>query len=89
MIFNQEISTWFLVFGLIFPRLTLLYCWFGYNTIPLNNVPFFFDVIGAVVVPRFLIAIYIYQNMGNCVWMWVYIITGILTSASITTKKNK
>ncbi len=77
MIFNTEISTAFLIFGLFVPRLTLFICMLGGN-IPLNNVPFWGDFFLTLLVPRFLIAYYIYLNMGNCGWMWAYIVVGFM-----------
>lgn len=88
MIFNTELSTWFLVFGLIFPRLTLLVCYLNHS-VPLNNVPFWGDFFLTLLVPRFLIAFYIYLNMGNCNWMWAYIVVGFLClSGTKIVKRN-
>jgi hypothetical protein len=68
-----EIAIWFLVLGLIFPRITLLIAWFSHG-IPANNIPFIGDFFMAVFVPRVLILIYIATNMGICPWFWIHLV---------------
>lgn len=71
-----EIGFWFLLIGLIFPRLTLFITYFWGN-IPLNYIPFVCDVFGAIFVPRFLIAIYCF-TLGYPVWGTFYLIFQVL-----------
>jgi hypothetical protein len=73
-----ELSTLFLVFGLFFPRITLLCTYFISDTMPANPSPFALDVIGAIFLPRFLIAGYVWFNQGIDGWFWAYIIFGVL-----------
>lgn len=68
-----EIAIWFLVLGLIFPRITLLIAWFSHG-IPANNIPFLGDFFMAVFIPRVLILIYIATNMGLCAWFWIHLV---------------
>lgn len=47
---------------------------------PANTVPFWADVVLGVFVPRILILIYIYQNMGyENVWFAAHLLVLILT----------
>lgn len=69
---NHSIELWFLILTLFFPRIGLLIAYFTHN-IPLNPVPLVGDVLMAVLLPRFLIAFYIYVNLGvESVWFWVH-----------------
>jgi hypothetical protein len=54
-------TTAFLIFGLFFPRLTLLAYWLG-ESIPANSTPFALDVVAALVAPRLLIAAWAYES---------------------------
>lgn len=71
------ISTAFLVWALFFPRLTLLitYC---FSNIPANTVPFAADVCGALFVPNFLIAYYVYGKEGASVWFFLHVLLGLM-----------
>lgn len=68
---------WLLFFGLFFPRLSLFFAWI-FNSIPYNNVPFFFDLIGAIVFPRLLIIYYIWYAELGTGWMVAHIVALIL-----------
>jgi len=66
-----------LFFSLFFPRITLFFAWLS-NAIPVNNVPFFFDLIGAIVFPRLLIIYYIWYAELGTGWMIAHIIALII-----------
>ena len=67
----------FLFFSLFFPRITLFIAWV-FSGIPFNNVPLFFDVLGAIVFPRLLIMYYIvYADLGTG-WLIAHIIALII-----------
>lgn len=67
----------FLLISLFFPTITLIVAWMS-NSIPLNNVPFFFDFIGAIIFPRLLIIYYIiYAELGFG-WFIAHIIALII-----------
>lgn len=53
-------SSAFLFFAALFPRLTLLVCWVS-GVMPANHTPFIADVLGAIVAPRLLIAVWAYE----------------------------
>ena len=74
-------DVYFLAISLFFPRLVLLITILFYpNQYPANSVPQWADIILGVFVPRILILLYIYQNMGaNNVWFLVHLIALILT----------
>ncbi len=69
-------TTLFLICGLILPRLTLLAA-FMLGNIPPNSVPFVLDVVGAIFIPRFLLAFYAYESGQHIGWVAAYIIFGI------------
>jgi hypothetical protein len=72
------IALWILVAGLFFPRLTLFVAWLA-SGYPPNPLPVLADFFLWLILPRFLMAFYIYTDMGmNNLWFWAYIITGIV-----------
>jgi hypothetical protein len=72
-----HIALWFLLLGLFLPRLAIFIAWLG-TGIPVNPLPDLVNFVGWLFFPRFLIAFYIYTDMGtNNLWFWAYIITGI------------
>jgi hypothetical protein len=73
---HHEIATWFLVLALFVPRITLLIAYLTHG-IPPNNIPFIGDVLLAAILPRALVVIYIYENMGTGPWFWVHLAMAI------------
>ena len=71
---------YFLVLSLFFPRIVLLVLVLLYpNLYPANEVPQWADIILGIFVPRILILIYIYQNMGyNNIWFVIHLVVMIL-----------
>ena len=69
----HDIPIWFLVLGLFFPRWTLFLSWI-FGGLPYHVFPWIGSFLGAIIFPRLLIAIYIFQNWGYCVWFWIYLI---------------
>ena len=68
---------WFLLLGLLLPRLTLFIAWLQ-TGIPVNPLPDLVNFVLWLIFPRFLIAFFIYTDMGtNNIWFWAYIITGV------------
>jgi len=73
-----HIALWLLVAGLFFPRLALLVAWLGTGTYPPNTLPELLNCVSWLFFPRFLMAYYIYTDIGtNNLWFWAYIIIGI------------
>jgi hypothetical protein len=72
---------YFLVISLFFPRLVLLiFILFYPNQYPANSVPQWADILLGILVPRVLILLYIYQNMGaNNIWFLIHLIALIVT----------
>lgn len=69
--------TFLLLLGLFFPSIALLFTWI-FGEIPTNNIPLFFDVLGAIISPRLLIIYYIvYADLGT-VWLIAHIIALII-----------
>jgi hypothetical protein len=69
---------YFLLFTLFFPRITmvvyLLQGWFPHNTVPQIA-----DLALGIFVPRILVLIYIYQNLGtNNPWFVAHLVVMIL-----------
>ena len=71
---------YFLIFSLFFPRLVLLVFLFLYPDLyPANAVPQWADVLLGIFMPRVLILIYIYQNLGaDNVWFIAHLVVMIL-----------
>ena len=69
---------YFLLFSLFFPRITLVvYLLEGWY--PHNTVPDWADLLLGVFVPRILILLYIYQNLGyNNIWFVAHLVVMIL-----------
>jgi hypothetical protein len=79
---------YFLLFSLLFPRITML-VYFVQDWYPTNSVPFIGDILLGVFLPRVLILIYIYQNMGyENMWFAAHLVVLLLTSFG-TGKKTK
>lgn len=73
-----HIALWLLIAGLFFPRLSLFIAWLGVGTYPPNTLPDLLNFVGWLFVPRFLMAYYIYTDVGpNNLWFWAYIALGI------------
>jgi hypothetical protein len=74
-----HIALWLLIAGLFFPRLALFIAWLGTGTYPPNTLAPLLNFVLWLLLPRFLMAFYIYTDNGtNNVWFWAYIVTGIL-----------
>ncbi len=73
-----HIALWLLILGLFLPRLSLFIAWLGTGTYPPNPLPDLVNFVAWLFLPRFLIAFYIYTDIGvNNLWFWAYIATGI------------
>ena len=72
-----HIALWLLIAGLFFPRLTLVIAWLG-GAYPPNTLPDLLNFISWLFLPRFLMAYYIYTDVGlNNLWFWAYLALGI------------
>jgi len=71
---------YFLLFSLFFPRLVMIVFFLLYPSLyPANSVPQLADILLGIFVPRVLILIYIYQNLGyDNVWFIAHLIVMIL-----------
>jgi hypothetical protein len=74
------VDIYFLILSLFFPRIVLVVLILLYpNLYPANTVPQWADLVLGIFVPRILILIYIYQNMGyNNVWFAIHLVVMIL-----------
>ena len=73
-----HIALWVLVVGLFLPRLTLFLAWLGTGIYSAHELPDLLNLALWLFFPRFLMAFYIYTDMGpNNIWFWAYIATGI------------
>ena len=72
-----HISLWVLVAGLFFPRLSLFVAWL-LNVYPPNALPDLIDFVFWLCFPRFLMAFYIYTDIGiHNLWFWAYVLLGL------------
>lgn len=81
------ITTTFLVLGLLFPRLTLLFTYL-FGNMPDNSTPFGADVLCAILMPRFLIAFWVYEQHLNAIWIVLYVFFGIAELLSSSGRKT-
>ena len=69
---------YFLLFSLFFPRITMIVSWM-FGAYPENSVWLIWDWILGLFIPRLLVLIYIYQNMGyENPWFWTHLIVAII-----------
>lgn len=74
-----HIALWLLIGGLFFPRLCLALAAFVFGGYPVNPLSDLVNFVLWLLVPRFLLAYFIYIDMGmNNVWFWAYVVTGII-----------
>jgi hypothetical protein len=74
-----HIAAWLLLAGLFFPRAALLIAWLGFGVYPANNLSDLFNFVLWLFLPRFLMAYYIFLDMGtNNLWFWAYLVTGVV-----------
>jgi hypothetical protein len=72
-----HLSLLFLVVGLFLPRLTLAVAWIM-AAYPANTLPDVLNFVLWLFFPRFLIAFYIYSDIGSAnIWFWAYVAAGI------------
>lgn len=74
---THEIGTWFLVLSLILPRITLFFWWMN-GSLPYNTTPFWGDFFAAILVPRLLIVVWIYDLQGMSGWFWIHLVVMLL-----------
>lgn len=76
----MELNVYFLIFSLFFPRIVLVVFILLYPQLyPANNVPQWADILLGIFLPRVLILVYIYQNMGaDNIWFVAHMIVMIL-----------
>jgi len=73
-----HIALWLLIVGLFFPRLGLFIAWLMPGTYPPNTLPDLVNFVSWLFLPRFLMAYYIYTDVGTSnLWFWAYIALGI------------
>jgi len=73
-----HIAAWLLICGLVFPRLSLFVAFLMPGSYPANPLPELVNFIGWLFLPRFLMAFYIYTDIGMAnIWFWAYLVIGI------------
>src|SRR4051794_15033894 len=77
---GNEMNFYFLIFSLFFPRTVMLVFFLLYPSLyPANDLPQWADLLLGIFLPRVLILIYIYENMGyNNIWFAVHLIVMVL-----------
>ena len=74
---SHEIGIWFLLLGLIFPRITLFFWWICGN-LPFHTTPLIANLFASVLVPRILITVWIYSIQGFSPWFWYPFISNVI-----------
>lgn len=74
-------TTTFLVLTIFFPRIVLL-VYYMQGWMPANTLPFWGDAVMVFFIPRVLVLLYIYQNLGvESGWFWLHVVALILCYA--------
>jgi hypothetical protein len=73
----HSIPLWLLFFSLFLPRLTLLYAFFVHQ-MPSAHLPDLAALLMWALVPRVLMLIYIYVNLGFDLWFLAHLVAWIL-----------
>ena len=60
-----HLAPWLLIAGLFFPRLALLIAWLATGSYPPNGLPDLLNFVSWLFFPRFLMAYYIYIDIGQ------------------------
>jgi len=84
-------NEYLLFFSLFFPRLTLFFAWY-FNAIPPNSVPFWFEFLLTLFIPRVLIIFYIGTTLGwNSGWVIAHVIAWLIAAllGGSSTPKSK
>lgn len=69
---------WFLAISLFLPRISLLVMWLQHQFVVIGLVP----LLAAIIVPRILILVMIYQDQGLSGWFLVHAIVMVAALAS-------
>jgi len=77
---QHNIPLWFMVLSLFLPRICMVIAWLGHSMVQfipptLNIIP----VIVALLIPRVLILVWIYQDQGISIWFLIHLI-GLLAA---------
>ena len=72
---QHNIPLWFMVLSLFLPRICMVIAWLGHSMVQfipptLNIIP----VIVALLIPRVLILVWIYQDQGISIWFLIHLI---------------
>jgi hypothetical protein len=70
-----HLPTWFLILSLFLPRVALFVEWLNGNSVPFVQ-PWRF--LTWLCLPRVLILIMIYTDLGTSVWFWIHLVVAIL-----------
>mgnify|MGYP001600007658 CR=1 FL=1 len=81
-------SVAFLVCGLLFPRLTLLWCWFM-GTMPANPTDHTTDVVCAILAPRLLIAYWTTETNTSVMWTVLYCVLWLVAVLAPANQRAK
>jgi hypothetical protein len=84
---TEKLSLWFLLCGLFLPRLTMLVA-YASHSFPFDPMPSVLEFFGWLLVPRVLIAYFIYERSGASAWFWVYIVATLLVWIGSASKRS-
>jgi hypothetical protein len=71
----HQIPLWFLVLSLFLPRICMIIAWLQHSMLPFIPATVgILSIVVAVLVPRLLILIWIYQDQGISIWFLLHAI---------------
>ncbi len=69
----HALPLWFLVISLFLPRLTIAFAWFTHQ-LPSAHLPDLAAILMWAIIPRVLMLIYIYINLGIGLWFVIHLV---------------
>jgi len=73
----HALPLWLLVLSLFIPRITLAVAWFMHQ-LPFSHLPDLAALLMWAIIPRVLMLVYIYVNLGIGLWFVIHLIALLL-----------
>jgi hypothetical protein len=77
LLITHALPLWFLIFSLFLPRIALCIAWLEGNLVHFHLVGWV-PLIAAILVPRILILVLIYQDQGLSIWFLIHAVSLVL-----------
>ncbi len=78
----------FLFFAAICPRVTLAFCWL-FGAIPANDTPLLVDLMGAIFMPRLLVAWWLWEGGHHPLLVAIFVLLELVELGRVTLPRGK